>query len=115
MEGRFAISNLLQEECPVQIPEKKNRTQPVFGRCELDLHADTIVAGSNYIILQYTGKEFDVSPYHDDYESVSNFLKVHTATSWQSSHTGQTYILVFHEALWMGGLMDHISVNLNQL
>ena len=63
--------------------KKRNQTQPVFGRCELDSHADTIVAGSNCIILQYTGKEFDVSPYRDDYESVSNVPIVHAATAWQ--------------------------------
>ena len=95
--------------------KKRNQTQPVFGRCKLDSHDDTIVAGSNCIVLQYTGKEFDVSPYRDDYESASNVPIVHAAMAWQSSHTGQTYILVFHKALCMGGHMDHISVNLNQL
>ena len=69
--------------------KKRNRRQPVFGCCELDLHAETIVAGSNGIILQYTGKECDVSPYRDDYESVSNVPIVHAATAWKSSHTGQ--------------------------
>lgn len=28
---------------------------------------------------------------------------------------GQTYILVFHQALWMGELMDHMLLNPNQL
>ena len=34
-----------------------------YSTCELDSHADMIVAGKNCIILEYTGKECDVSPY----------------------------------------------------
>ena len=56
-----------------------------------------------------------MSPYREDYESVSNVPIVHADTAWQSSHTGQTYILVFHGALWMGGHMDHSLVNPNKL
>ena len=87
----------------------------VFGRCELDSHADTIVAGANCVILQYTGKECDVSPYREDYASVENVPIVHAATAWQSSHTGQTYILILHEALWMGDAIPHSLINPNQL
>ena len=32
-----------------------------------------------------------------------------------SPDSGQTYILIFNEALWMGGTMDHTLVNPNQL
>ena len=85
------------------------------GRCELDSHADTIVAGSNCVILQYTGKECDVSPYRDDYESITNVPIVHAATAWQSPNTGQTYVLVLHESLWMGDTMQHTLINPNQL
>ena len=90
-------------------------TSPVFGRCELDSHAYTIVAGRNCIILSYTGRECDVSPYRDDYEAVKGVPIVHAATAWQLQHTGQTYILVLNEALWMGDTMDHSLVNPNQL
>ena len=86
-----------------------------YGRCELDSHADTNVAGSNCVILQYTGKECDVSPYRDDYEAISNVPIVHAATAWQSPNTGQTYILVINESLWMGDKMPHSLLNPNQL
>ena len=89
-------------------------TSPTFGRCELDSHADTIVAGRNCVILSYTGRESDVSPYRDDYESVKGVSIVHAATAWQSQHTGQTYILELNEALWMGDTMYHSLVNPNQ-
>jgi hypothetical protein len=40
---------------------------------------------------------------------------VHAATAWQSAHSGQTYILVLHESLWMGDTMQHTLINPNQL
>lgn len=87
----------------------------VHGKCELDSHADTIVAGSNCILINYTGQVCDVSPYSDDYAPVSDVPIVKAATAWQSPHTGQTYILIFNEALWMGDSLDHTLVNPNQL
>ena len=90
-------------------------TMNKYGKCELDSHADSIVAGSNCIILNYTGKECDVSPYRDDYNAITNVPIVTAATAWQSPHTGQCYILVFNEAIWMGDHMDHSLINPNQL
>ena len=94
---------------------KVHQNTTVYGACELDSHADTIVAGKNCVILSYTGQECDVSPYRDDYESIKNVPIVNAATAWQSSITGQTYILVFNEAIWMGDHLDHTLINPNQL
>ena len=69
-------------------------TNIVHGRCESDSHADTTAVGGNCIILEYTGKVCDVSPYRDDYESVKNVPIVHAGTAWQSPETGQTYIFL---------------------
>ncbi len=74
----------------------------IYGRCELDSHTDTIVAGSNCVVLSYMGNVCDVSPYRDDYAPVSNVPVVTAVTAWQSSHIGEIYILVFHEAQCMG-------------
>ena len=72
---------------------------PHYSRYELDSYADTTVAGSNCILLYYTYKECNVSPYCDNYESITNMPIVIAATMWQSLSTGQTCILVFNEAL----------------
>jgi hypothetical protein len=40
---------------------------------------------------------------------------VTAATAWQSPHTGQLYILIFNEAIWMGDQMTHSLLNPNQL
>mgnify|MGYP003306013604 FL=1 len=84
------------------------------GRIELDSHADTIVAGSNCALLNYTGRECDVSPYTDSYSPIKNVPIVKAATLWQSPNTRQSYILVFNEALYMPDLPNSL-INPNQL
>ena len=92
-----------------------NNSKIKYSKCELDSHADTTVAGANCVILSYTCKECDVSPYRDDYESIKNIPIVTAATAWQSPFSGATYILVFNEALWMGDSMPSSLINPNQL
>ena len=79
----------------------------VYGRMELDSHADTIVLGNNAIIMHYTTRECDVAPYADTYEPIRNVPIVTGATAVTSAATGMTHILVFNEAIWMGDLLDH--------
>ena len=81
----------------------------------MDSHADTTVAGANCCILSYTGKECDVAPYREDYDSIPNIPIVTAATAWQSDFTGQVYIIVLNEALWMGNDMADTLVNPNQM
>jgi hypothetical protein len=87
----------------------------VYGKTELDSHADTVVLGSNCVILNYTGRECDVSPYTDTYDAIKGVSIVKGATAWTSNLTGETFILVFNEALWMGDIMEHSLINPNQL
>lgn len=81
----------------------------------MDTHADTCVLGSNFVILNYTGRVCDVSPYSPTYATIPNVPIVTGATAWSSPHTSETFILVIHEALWMGGTLSHTLVNPNQL
>ena len=85
------------------------------GRIELDSHADTIVLGKNCIVLEYTGRECDVSPYTESYEPITSIPIVTGATAWTSQVTNETFILVFHEALEMSGQMNDTLINPNQL
>ncbi len=89
--------------------------EPYVGTVELDSHADTTVFGKNFLILHYTGRECDVLPYTDTYESVKGVPIVTAATAWTCLESGQTYILVLHEGLWMGESMPNSLVNPNQL
>ena len=86
-----------------------------FGNLEFDSHADTIVFGRNFVQLAHSGRECDVSPYTDTYQSIKNVPIVSAATAWTSPVTGEVYILVFHEGLWMATQMEHSLLNPNQL
>ena len=86
-----------------------------YSRMELDTHADTVVLGKNCVILSHTGRECDVSPYTDFYDAIKGVPIVSGATAWTSQRDGETYILVFHEALWMGSTMPNSLINPNQL
>jgi hypothetical protein len=83
------------------------------GKTELDSHADTIVAGRNCVVMHYTERSCDVSPYSDKYEAVKGVPVIQAATGYTSTN-GRNYILIFNEALWMENL-DHSLVNPNQL
>ena len=87
----------------------------MHGRIDLNTHADTTVLGSNCVVLLYTGKECEVSPYSSEYEAVQNVPAVTGATVWTNTMDGTAYLLIFHESLWMGHKLDHTLVNPNQL
>ena len=92
--------------------EYQHRPQPTsYGRIELDTHADTTVLGSNCVVLSYTGKECEVSPYSSQYEAVRNVPIVTGAMVWTNAADGMAYLLIFHESLWMGDKLDHTLVN----
>ena len=99
-------STSLQNLCPVN---------PIGGTNELDTHADTCVLGRNFIIAQYSGRECDVLPYSDDYEAVTGVPIVTGATAWTDQATGETWIILIHEAIWMADTMPHSLINPNQL
>ena len=95
--------------------QKTKIQRRVNSRIELDSHADTIVAGANCCVMHYTCRECDVSPYHEDYKPIKGVPIVQAATVWQSALTGQGYILIFNEALWMGDSIENSLINPNQL
>ena len=66
------------------------------GLIELDYHADTTIFGKNFILLYYTGREFDVAPYTETYEAIKNIPIVSAATAWTSLESKEIYILVFN-------------------
>ena len=77
----------------------------------MDSHADTTVLGCKCAILAYIGKKFKVSPYSDEYESIQHVTVGTGATAWTFPHSGETFILIFNEALWMREKLDHTVVN----
>ena len=92
-----------------------NTLLPTHGRIKLDSHADTVVLGSNCLVLHHTGKICEVSPYTDEYDAITDIPVVQGATLWMDLHTNEEYILIFNEALWMGDTLAHSLINSNQL
>ena len=74
-----------------RVQAKENKT--TYSNLEMDSHADTIVLGRNCTILSYSGRECDVSPYTDSYESIKGVPIVTGATAWTSQVDGATYYL----------------------
>ena len=81
----------------------------------LDSHADTIVCGSNSIVIHFTGKECDVAPYNGAYKTIKAVPIVQAATAYENPYTGDTTILILNKEICMGETMDHTLVNSNQL
>ena len=82
------------------------------GRCEMDSHADTTVAGKNCAVLRYTDRSCDVAPFSDKYTPMKDIPIVLAATGYTSAN-GRNYILVFNEALYIQD-MEHTLINPNQ-
>jgi hypothetical protein len=100
------ISRLASREIPEEI---------IHGVCELDLHADTCVAGPNCIMLEYTNHAINVSAYSDELEQIKDTPIVTTATAYDDPRTGTTYILIMGQAIYMGDKVSASSLCPNQL
>jgi hypothetical protein len=85
------------------------------GQCELDSHADTCVAGANFLAWDFTGTTCEVSPFTDAYESMKDVPVVSAATAWTNDDSGETFILLFHQVLWYGNKLSHSLLNPNQI
>ena len=87
------------------------------GACELDSHADTVVAGSNMVMLPNgdTKQRVTVSGYSPDLPVMENIPIASCATAYSSPDTGEVFILVFHQALYFGKKLPHSLLCPNQM
>ena len=60
------------------------------GRCEMDSHADTCVAGSNCTVLEYTGRSATVEAYSPDYPSKEIPIAT-VATTYDCPSSGESH------------------------
>ena len=115
--GKFSTSSCRQVSCTKSSHNIQNMIpdEPVFGHFELDSHANACVQGPNFIVLSFTGCECDVSPYSESYDALQDVPIVTGATAWTCQESGETFILVFNEGLWMPSAMSNSLGNPNQL
>jgi hypothetical protein len=86
--------------------------------CELDSHADTSVAGSNFILLEEPTCIVDVFGFSPELPPIKQVLIVLIATAgtaWVDPKSGQSYLLILNECFFMGNTMNHSLLNPNQL
>jgi Reverse transcriptase (RNA-dependent DNA polymerase) len=83
------------------------------GRVEIDSHADTHALGKGFVVLTETTRTCTVSPFTDGLGMAQDVDIVSAATAWDAP-SGETFLLVFHEALWFGDSMEVSLLNPNQ-
>ena len=71
-------------------------------RCETDSHADTCVAGSNFLFIGGDGRTVNVTPFSQALQSVPNIPVGTAATLYQDPQTGEEFILLFNECIFFG-------------
>jgi hypothetical protein len=96
----------------IEIPEP---TPGHVARNKLDTRADTICAGINFLCIRPTGMSCNVQGFHASFDPILEIPVASVATAWEEPTTGQTYILVIHQALYFGTQLDHSLINPNQI
>ena len=92
----------------------RTREEPTT-RTELDSHADTCVAGPNFRFLSGTGETVSVSPFSTELTSLSDVPIGTCATVFDDPNTGQSFLLIVNEAIYLGDRMSHSLLCPNQL
>jgi len=85
-------------------------------RAELDSHADTcIIGGSSMVLLSQTGDTVTVSAALRNTERAKSIPVVTAACAYDHLETGETYVLIFHQSLYMGDKVGSSLLNVNQM
>ena len=93
----------------------QGRGSVIYSTIDLDSYADTIFCGSKCIVINFVGKEGDVAPYTNAYETIKAVSMVQSDTAYENPETGENTILILNKAICIGETMDHTLVNPNQL
>jgi hypothetical protein len=93
----------------------ENRQENAMSYLELDTHADTSCDGTDCRIVAYSEKTCEVTPFHPDYHPIRDVPIVQAAAAYTCPETGQTYILIINQALYMGESLAVSYLNPNQL
>ena len=72
-----------------------------YLRCEMDSHADTCLAGNNFIAFENTGQTVSIYGFDDNAPPVTG-VPIATFMTAVTLESGETLILVVHQALFLG-------------
>jgi len=99
------------------ISSSHNHNHTSSNKCstaERDSHVDTTVAGSTCRVIEYTEKSCDVHPFSDNYEPMKQVPITKVGRAYDDPSTGETLILIFDQALYLGDVLDHKLICPNQ-
>ena len=77
------------------------------SRMELDTHADTTVLGRNCLLIQDFNKTVSVTGW-DASAGATECRTVSGVVAYDHPVTGQTYMLVFHQAIYLESMDNHL-------
>jgi hypothetical protein len=97
------------------IARESNQNQEFYGSVELDSHADTCMVEANFRVIAHTEKSCNVTLFHLHYQSLQNVPIVQAATAYTDPESGETFIFVVNQALYLGSNFQTALLNLNQL
>jgi hypothetical protein len=92
-----------------------SRVSSVHSTCELDSHADTSCAGSNFIQLEDPVCFAPFYPYSSEITALQKIPITSDGTAWVDPATGQPYLLILNECLFFGDRLNHSLLCPNQL
>jgi hypothetical protein len=97
------------------ISSEYQRNHECYGFTELDSHADTCTVGATFKVTAYTKKSCYVMPFHPQYQSIADIPVVQAVTAYTDPESGETFILVINQALFLGDDFQTSLINPNQL
>lgn len=77
-------------------------------RCELDSHADTCCFTSDAYLLSQTYHSVEVTGFLDTLGTVTEVRVATVAVAYDCPVSMETFILIFHESLFIPGLQNHL-------
>ena len=83
-------------------------SEATANRTELDSHADSPVVGKGALIPHHTGETVNVIPFTDGLGTCSNVPIVTSAVAYDSPNTGETTILLIHNALYTANMTHNL-------
>ena len=76
-------------------------------KVELDAHADTSVVGDNYSVIHDHNRPVNVYRY-DPKDGHRRAKTVFATIGYQDSQSGQKFILMINQVIWIDGLVNHL-------
>jgi len=87
----------------------------VWGRNDIDNHADTCALSSNWTVIEDTGQVAEVSGFSDELSTVKNIPIVKAISIFIDPETGEEILLMIDQALYFGDRLEHSLINPNQI